>query len=46
LPIERGALVDAISAWRAEGVGHLLINVGPSTRETFQTVLEAMAAAR
>lgn len=46
LPIERGALVDAISAWRAEGVGQLLINVGPSTRETFQTVLEAMAAAR
>jgi alkanesulfonate monooxygenase SsuD/methylene tetrahydromethanopterin reductase-like flavin-dependent oxidoreductase (luciferase family) len=46
LPIERRALVDAIETWRAEGIDHLLINVGPSTRQTFETVLDAMAAER
>ena len=46
MPIERGALTDAIGAWRAERVDHLLVNVGPATPETFGIVLEATAAAR
>ena len=45
LPVDRGALVDAFAAWRAEGVGQLQVNVGPSTAETFDVVLEAIAAA-
>jgi alkanesulfonate monooxygenase SsuD/methylene tetrahydromethanopterin reductase-like flavin-dependent oxidoreductase (luciferase family) len=46
LPIERSALSDGIGAWRAEGIDHLQINVGPATQATFEVVLEAMAAAR
>jgi FMNH2-dependent dimethyl sulfone monooxygenase len=44
LPLDRGALTDAFAAWRAEGVAQLQVNVGPSIPETFDVVLEAIAA--
>jgi alkanesulfonate monooxygenase SsuD/methylene tetrahydromethanopterin reductase-like flavin-dependent oxidoreductase (luciferase family) len=46
LPIERSSLVDGLAAWRGEGVDHVQVNVGPSTPETFATVLEAIASSR
>ena len=42
--LDRAAIVDAIAAWRAQGIDHLQINVGPATAETFGIVLEAIAA--
>ena len=46
MPLDRSALVDAFRAWRAEGVDHLQVNVGPATPATFDVVLEAVAASR
>jgi alkanesulfonate monooxygenase SsuD/methylene tetrahydromethanopterin reductase-like flavin-dependent oxidoreductase (luciferase family) len=44
--LDRHALTDAFSAWRAEGVDHLQVSVGPATATTFEAVLEAIAASR
>lgn len=44
--IDRSALVEAIAAWREEGVDHLQLNVGPSTPQTFELVLGAIADSR
>ncbi|HET7030142.1 MAG TPA: LLM class flavin-dependent oxidoreductase [Candidatus Limnocylindrales bacterium] len=46
LRLDRTALVEAFAAWRAGGVDHLQVNVGPATRASFDVVLEAIAAAR
>lgn len=44
--IDRSALVEAIAAWREEAVDHLQLNVGPSTPQTFEHVLGAIADSR
>jgi alkanesulfonate monooxygenase SsuD/methylene tetrahydromethanopterin reductase-like flavin-dependent oxidoreductase (luciferase family) len=46
LPLDRSALADAFGAWREAGADHLQVSVGPSTPESFELVLEAIAAAR
>ena len=46
LPIDRAAISDALAAWRDEDVDHVQVNVGPSTPQTFEVVLGAIADSR
>ncbi len=46
LPLDVGAIADALAAWEAEGVDHVQLGVGPATPASFALVLEAIDRAR
>jgi alkanesulfonate monooxygenase SsuD/methylene tetrahydromethanopterin reductase-like flavin-dependent oxidoreductase (luciferase family) len=43
VPLEVAAIEDALGAWSEEGVDHLQVVVEPATRDSYDTLLEAMA---
>lgn len=42
LPIEAGAIVEALGAWQDLGVDHVQLGIRPATADTFDVVLEAI----
>ena len=46
LPMDAGAIADALAAWEAEGVDHVQLGIRPATAATFGTVIEAVARDR
>ena len=46
LPLDPGAIGEALTAWEALGAGHLQLSVSPSAPDTFGRVLDAVRAWR
>jgi alkanesulfonate monooxygenase SsuD/methylene tetrahydromethanopterin reductase-like flavin-dependent oxidoreductase (luciferase family) len=42
LTIDGADIADGLSAWAAEGVGHVMLGVHPTTEATFETALEGI----
>jgi alkanesulfonate monooxygenase SsuD/methylene tetrahydromethanopterin reductase-like flavin-dependent oxidoreductase (luciferase family) len=42
LPIDAGAIADALAAWENEGIDHAQVRLYPATRATFEVALEGI----
>ena len=46
LPVDAGAIAEALAEWAAEGTDHVQLGLRPATRETMSIVVDALARFR